>query len=154
MRALGAAILIGLKDMRGDLRRFGLLVVCLAVGTALIAGVSSVGTSIRGAVDENAALIMGGDIELSRTDRAATLDELEMLVQKMEKGDMSLDESLAAYERGVNLYRQCQGALEQAEGREPPFFFMKPGDTVRIEMKDAAGHSIFGAIAQTVVKHG
>ena len=32
--------------------------------------------------------------------------------------------------------------------------FMKVGDTVRIEMKDAAGASIFGAIAQTVVKHG
>ncbi|GHD74318.1 fumarylacetoacetate hydrolase family protein [Vogesella fluminis] len=31
--------------------------------------------------------------------------------------------------------------------------FMKVGDTVRIEMKDAAGLSIFGAIAQTVVKH-
>jgi len=47
----------------------------------------------------------------------SSLDELELLVQKMEKGDMSLDESLAAYERGVNLYRQCQGALEQAELR-------------------------------------
>ena len=44
-----------------------------------------------------------------------SLDELEQLVQKMEKGEMSLDESLAAYERGVGLYRQCQGALEQAE---------------------------------------
>ena len=40
-----------------------------------------------------------------------SLDELEQLVQKMEKGDLSLDDSLAAYERGVNLYRQCQGAL-------------------------------------------
>ena len=46
-----------------------------------------------------------------------SLDELEQLVQKMEKGEMSLDESLAAYERGVGLYRQCQGALEQAELR-------------------------------------
>lgn len=46
-----------------------------------------------------------------------SLDELENLVQKMEKGDLSLDDSLAAYERGVNLYRQCQGALEQAELR-------------------------------------
>lgn len=46
-----------------------------------------------------------------------SLDELEHLVQKMEKGDLSLDDSLAAYERGVNLYRQCQGALEQAELR-------------------------------------
>jgi exodeoxyribonuclease VII small subunit len=47
----------------------------------------------------------------------SSLDELEQLVQKMEKGEMSLDDSLAAYERGVNLYRQCQGALEQAELR-------------------------------------
>lgn len=47
----------------------------------------------------------------------SSLDELEQLVQKMEKGDLSLDDSLAAYERGVSLYRQCQGALEQAELR-------------------------------------
>ena len=46
-----------------------------------------------------------------------SLDELEQLVQRMEKGDQSLDESLAAYERGVSLYRQCQGALQQAELR-------------------------------------
>jgi fumarylacetoacetate (FAA) hydrolase len=32
--------------------------------------------------------------------------------------------------------------------------FLRFGDTVRIEMKDAAGHSIFGAIEQTVEKHG
>ena len=47
----------------------------------------------------------------------SSLDELEQLVQKMEKGEMSPGESLAAYERGVGLYRQCQGALEQAELR-------------------------------------
>lgn len=46
-----------------------------------------------------------------------SLDELERLVQKMEQGEQNLDESLAAYERGVSLYRQCQGALEQAEQR-------------------------------------
>lgn len=46
-----------------------------------------------------------------------SLDELESLVQRMEKGDLSLDDSLAAYERGVSLYRHCQTALEQAELR-------------------------------------
>lgn len=46
-----------------------------------------------------------------------SLDELEQLVQNMEKGELSLDDSLAAYERGVGLYRQCQTALEQAELR-------------------------------------
>ncbi|HET6782320.1 MAG TPA: exodeoxyribonuclease VII small subunit [Pseudoxanthomonas sp.] len=46
-----------------------------------------------------------------------SLDELELLVEKMEQGEMSLEESLAAYERGVGLYRRCQAALEQAELR-------------------------------------
>lgn len=46
-----------------------------------------------------------------------SLDELEKLVQNLERGDLSLDESLQAYERGIALYRSCQGALEQAELR-------------------------------------
>lgn len=46
-----------------------------------------------------------------------SLDTLEQLVEKMEQGEMSLEESLAAYERGVGLYRRCQTALEQAELR-------------------------------------
>jgi exodeoxyribonuclease VII small subunit len=46
-----------------------------------------------------------------------SLDALEQLVERMEQGEMSLEESLAAYERGVGLYRHCQTALEQAEMR-------------------------------------
>jgi exodeoxyribonuclease VII small subunit len=46
-----------------------------------------------------------------------SLDQLEQLVEKMEHGEMSLEESLGAYERGVALYRRCQQALEQAELR-------------------------------------
>jgi len=46
-----------------------------------------------------------------------SLDELETLVDKMEHGELSLEESLTAYERGVGLYRRCQQALEQAELR-------------------------------------
>jgi exodeoxyribonuclease VII small subunit len=46
-----------------------------------------------------------------------SLDALEQLVEQMERGDLSLEESLAAYERGVGLYRRCQTALEQAEMR-------------------------------------
>jgi exodeoxyribonuclease VII small subunit len=46
-----------------------------------------------------------------------SMQALEDLVARMEAGDMSLEESLAAYERGVGLYRGCQSALEQAELR-------------------------------------
>ncbi len=50
-------------------------------------------------------------------DFEASLEALEQLVEQMERGEMSLEESLAAYERGVGLYRRCQSALEQAELR-------------------------------------
>jgi exodeoxyribonuclease VII small subunit len=50
-------------------------------------------------------------------DFEASLDALEQLVGRMDAGGMSLEESLAAYERGVGLYRRCQAALEQAELR-------------------------------------
>ena len=46
-----------------------------------------------------------------------SMQALEDLVGRMEAGDMTLEESLAAYERGVGLYRRCQAALEQAELR-------------------------------------
>ena len=46
-----------------------------------------------------------------------SMQALEDLVGRMEAGEMTLEESLAAYERGVGLYRRCQGALEQAELR-------------------------------------
>ncbi|TKT80948.1 fumarylacetoacetate hydrolase family protein [Aquamicrobium sp. LC103] len=43
--------------------------------------------------------------------------------------------------------------IETIEGGKPQTPFMRFGDTVRIEMKDREGHSIFGAIEQTVEKH-
>ena len=43
------------------------------------------------------------------------LDELEQLVDSMEEGDLSLEESLKAFEKGVKLSRECQEALQVAE---------------------------------------
>src|SRR5690606_26924141 len=78
---LWSAIRFGLLDMRGDWRRFGLIIACLAVGTALIAGVSSVAASMEETLESNAALIMGGNLELSRADRAATAEEFDRIGQ-------------------------------------------------------------------------
>lgn len=43
------------------------------------------------------------------------LSELENLVETMEQGDISLEESLKHFERGVELTRQCQTSLKEAE---------------------------------------
>ena len=42
------------------------------------------------------------------------LAELEALVAQLESGDLPLDEALKLFERGVQLTRECQGALENA----------------------------------------
>ncbi|MDG2365701.1 MAG: exodeoxyribonuclease VII small subunit [Methylococcaceae bacterium] len=44
-----------------------------------------------------------------------TLAALETLVEQLEKGDLSLEESLKSFEQGVKLTRACQTALQEAE---------------------------------------
>jgi exodeoxyribonuclease VII small subunit len=44
-----------------------------------------------------------------------SLAELEQLVSQLEQGDISLEESLKSFERGVTLTRACQKALQEAE---------------------------------------
>jgi len=44
-----------------------------------------------------------------------SLEELEQLVEDMESGDLSLEESLASFEKGIKLTRECQKALTEAE---------------------------------------
>lgn len=44
-----------------------------------------------------------------------SLAELEKIVEKMEGGELSLEESLQQFERGVSLARACQQALQSAE---------------------------------------
>ncbi len=43
------------------------------------------------------------------------LQELELLVAQLEQGDLSLEESLKQFERGIELTRACQTALKEAE---------------------------------------
>ena len=64
--------------------------------------------------------------------------DLEELVERLEQGDLPLEESLAAFERGVMLTRACQTALKEAEqkveillkkGGEPAVEEFTPDDT-------------------------
>jgi exodeoxyribonuclease VII small subunit len=60
---------------------------------------------------------------MTRTTRSDTpapdfeksLQELEQLVARLERGDLPLAESLALFEQGVALTRTCHGALAQAQ---------------------------------------
>ena len=43
------------------------------------------------------------------------LEKLSALVEKMESGDLSLEESLKIFEEGIKLSKDCQNALSDAE---------------------------------------
>lgn len=50
-------------------------------------------------------------------DFETALAELDALVKKLDEGELSLEESLALYERGVQLSRFCHARLDDAERR-------------------------------------
>ena len=59
-------------------------------------------------------------IEMADTsikDFEAAIAELESVVKKLEEGDLPLEQSLALYERGVQLSRFCHARLDEAERR-------------------------------------
>ncbi|NOX42916.1 MAG: exodeoxyribonuclease VII small subunit [Gammaproteobacteria bacterium] len=56
-----------------------------------------------------------------------SLQELETIVENMEKGDMSLEDSLKAFEQGINLTHFCQKSLKDAE-QKVEILINKSGD--------------------------
>ena len=46
-----------------------------------------------------------------------SLERLEIIVSKMESGEVSLEKSLVLFEEGMNLIKECQGDLKKAEQR-------------------------------------
>lgn len=67
------------------------------------------------------------------------MTELEALVAKLEQGDIPLEESLAAFERGVALTRRCQAALRQAEQKVEMLLARPGGEPSRVPFDDDDG---------------
>ena len=68
-------------------------------------------------------------------DFEASLAQLETLVDKMEEGELTLEESLQAFEQGMQLTRDCQTALREAEQKVE--VLMKQGGELVSEALDA-----------------
>jgi len=61
------------------------------------------------------------------------LENLEELVTSMEEGDLSLEDSLKAFETGIKLTRECQGALKAAE-QKVQVLINENGDTEDLDL--------------------
>ena len=78
MAVVLAWLRVALRDLRGDLRHFGVLLACLALGVGTIAIVGSVGASMQSALARDARTVLGGDLEASLSYRAANPAEREL----------------------------------------------------------------------------
>ena len=59
------------------------------------------------------------------------MKQLEVVATKLEKGDLNLDESVATFEEGMKLSKQCSELLENAEKRIT--VLLKDGDEIKEE---------------------
>ena len=73
MRRLQGWLRVALIDLRGSVQRFVILIACLALGVAAIGTVSAVRSSVEAAIERDARLILGGDLEL-RSQRSDVSD--------------------------------------------------------------------------------
>ena len=79
---------------------------------------------------------MGNEKESPAFEEA--LEELESIVERMEDGEPSLEESLKLFERGMALTRQCQKALDDAEQRIRTLSDTDPDTELPVIVADAA----------------
>ncbi len=60
------------------------------------------------------------------------LEKLEQIVRRMEAGEMTLDESLKAFEEGIRLVRLCNARLDDAERRVE--VLLREGDQLAVKL--------------------
>ena len=65
-----------------------------------------------------------------------SIKELETIVEKLEKGNVSLDEALKLFESGIKLSKSCQKMLDNAEKKVS---ILMQNDEGKIEKQDFAG---------------
>ena len=71
----------------------------------------------------------------SKFDFEQALEDLEELVTSMEDGELTLEESLQAFEKGIKLTRECQAALKNAE-QKVQVLLNENGDTKELDLDD------------------
>lgn len=72
-----------------------------------------------------------------KLDFESAIKELESLVEQMEQGDITLEQSLENFERGIELTRSCQTALQEAE-QKVQILTRQQGEETIADFQDSA----------------
>ncbi|MFC5992245.1 ABC transporter permease [Limoniibacter endophyticus] len=105
-----------LREMRGGLKGFYIFIGCIALGVAAIGAVHSVASAIKGGLDSQGAILLGGDIRLELNQRQATEPELAFLREYGTVAEGASMRSMARLTDGSNQ------ALVEAKSIDPSYY--------------------------------
>lgn len=153
---------IALIDLRGDARRFIVLLACLALGVGVIAAVSSVGAALQSAVNRDARAILGGDMEVRSNGQDVTPDQrasIEALGQTVRVVDINAranagERSTLLSLRAVGSAYPLVGELEYEPAKQALSSLLLPSDGRHGALVDAQVLTRLGIATGGIIEIG
>ena len=129
------ALRISQRELRGGVRGFRVFIACLALGVAVIAGIGSVASSLVAGLEEDGAILLGGDIALRTTHRDISQEQRNWLrengrvsrvvyFRSMARGTKNSKRALVELKLVDKTY-PLYGALKVNGGNKPDSLFSK-----------------------------
>jgi putative ABC transport system permease protein len=137
IRGYRIAFIHALRDLRGSMRHFVMLFICLSLAVAVITCISTIITSIKGGIENDAKALLGGDIEIRQLYRPLPLDvtsymmfsggtmsrTADMRVMAEGKDQNNSDKRMLVELKGVDSQYPLYGTLELIRGKYTDTFF-------------------------------
>lgn len=145
----GFALRFALREMRGGLRGFRIFLACLALGVFAIAAVGSLSGSIVAGLQQNARIIMGGDIEISQSARDLTAAEKAWVGSR---GDASRTQEMRAMARVPReAGERVLVELKAVDSAYPLYGVITLDPPMAIDAALGLRNGIYGAVAEPVL---
>jgi putative ABC transport system permease protein len=97
---LATAARMALRDLRGGIRGFRVMIACLALGVAAIAGIGSFNAAIQEGLHRDARALLGGDLDIRLTHRPASSDQIAWLEARGRVSTVATMRTMARPEAG------------------------------------------------------
>lgn len=114
--AVGRILSLALGEILRSARGFGILVACIALGVAVIAGVGALSDALRAGFETQGQVLLGGDVTLSRPHRQATAEERAWMAAR---GTLSETATMRSMARRLDGAEQALVEVKGIDGAYP-----------------------------------
>ncbi|EFL49985.1 protein of unknown function DUF214 [Solidesulfovibrio fructosivorans JJ]] len=118
-KEIGLAFRLAGRELRAGFRGFGIFLACLALGVAAVAGVKSLAASYQAGLAEDAASLLGGDLEAALSQRPATAEERAALSRLGRVSHLVSMQIMARRETAAGPAARTLATLRAVDGAYP-----------------------------------